>query len=361
MGFGGPIALAGDMQRDLVEQRGWISKEDYLEGLALAQLSPGPLAAQLAMYLGWVRGGRLGAALVGVAFVLPSLSMVMLLAVFYARFGTLGWMRGAFYGVGAAVVAIIARSAVKLARMTLARDALLWSVFGLTAVVTAVSESELVLLFVACGIVNMLLKAPPGALTRGGLHLVPAWLPACVLGAASWSTLAQVAWVFTKSGAFVFGSGLAIVPFLYQGVVQEHHWLDEQQFRDAVAVAMITPGPVVITGAFIGYLAAGAPGALVAVLGTFVPPFLVVALAARTVRKAAQKAPLATFLAGLTASATGAIAGATVILGRKAIFDVPTVLIALVASVALLSPKRVPEPVLIAVAGAVGFLLKRNV
>ncbi|MGH7859336.1 MAG: chromate transporter, partial [Candidatus Binatia bacterium] len=128
-GFGGPIALAGYMQRDLVERRRWISKQDYAEGLALAQLAPGPLAAQLAIYLGWVRFRNLGATLVAVAFVFPSFVMVLALSVLYLRLGGLPWMQGAFYGIGAAVIAIIARSAVKLVRMTLAADRLLWVVF----------------------------------------------------------------------------------------------------------------------------------------------------------------------------------------------------------------------------------------
>src|SRR5438477_3164843 len=151
-GFGGPIALAGYMQRDLVERRRWIAKQDYVEGLALAQLAPGPLAAQLAMYLGWVRAGVAGATLVSAAFILPSFVMVLALSVLYLRYGGLSWMQGAFYGIGAAVIAIIARSAVKLVRMTLARDRLLWVLFAVSALVTASTESELVWVFLLCGV-----------------------------------------------------------------------------------------------------------------------------------------------------------------------------------------------------------------
>src|SRR6184192_4484054 len=134
-GFGGPIALAGYMQRDLVERRKWISRQDYVEGLALAQLAPGPLAAQLAIYLGWVRGGVTGATLVGVAFILPSFLMVLALSALYLRYGGLAWMQGVFYGVGAAVIAVIARSAWKLVHMTLGQDRLLWVLFGVSALV----------------------------------------------------------------------------------------------------------------------------------------------------------------------------------------------------------------------------------
>jgi chromate transporter len=146
-GFGGPIALAGYMQRDLVERRSWVSREDYLEGLALAQLAPGPLAAQLAIYLGYLRAGTFGASAVGLAFIGPSFLMVLAIASAYVRYGGLPWMQPAFYGIGAAVVAIIARSAWKLARMVLRNDHLLWAIFMVLGVSTAVTGREIVWLF----------------------------------------------------------------------------------------------------------------------------------------------------------------------------------------------------------------------
>jgi chromate transporter len=353
-GFGGPIALAGHMQRDLVERRRWIAPQDYLEGLALSQLSPGPLAAQLAMYLGWVRGGAVGATAAGVAFVLPSFIMVIALAWTYVRVGG-PWIQGAFYGVGAAVVAVFARSVVKLARMTLARDVLLWILFAVSAAATAITESEIVWIVLASGAVAMFVKAPPSFGRHAGAAVaLPAFLSTGLHGAASDATLTRIAWFFTKAGAFVFGSGLAIVPFLYSGVVKEYGWLDDQQFRDAVAVAMITPGPVVITAGFIGYLAAGTAGAVLAAIGTFVPPYLVVVLAAKQVRRASQNRTLKAFIAGVTAAATGAIAGASFVLGRRAIVDAPTALLAAATLATLLSVKRIPEPVLIVAAALVG-------
>jgi chromate transporter len=359
VGFGGPIALAGYMQRDLVEERRWFSEADYKEGLALAQLSPGPLAGQLAMYLGWVRAGPLGALLIGGAFVLPSFVMVMVLAAFYVRYGGLPWMAGAFYGVGAGVIAVIARSAAKLAKMTLKKDALLWAVFAIVAIVTAVTGSEIVWLFLAGGLVAMLVRAPPRLGGGASALALPPILVTGLHGAAPASTLAQIAWYFTKAGAFVFGSGLAIVPFLYDGVVQRFHWLDDRQFLDAVAVAMITPGPVVITAGFIGFLAAGPLGAGLAALGTFLPPYLVVVIAARPLRSATRNASVKAFVAGVTAAAAGAIAGAAFVLGRRAIVDVSTALIALAVLGALLATKKIPEPILIVASGAAGLVLKK--
>jgi len=360
LGFGGPIALAGHMQQDLVEQRGWITPEEYKEGLALAQLAPGPLAAQLAMYLGWVRARALGATLVAIAFVGPSFLMVLVLSELYVRFGGLPWMQGLFYGVGAAVIAIIARSVLKLVRMTLGRDRLLWVLFATSALVTAWTESEIIWVFVVCGLVPLLVRGPQRAPATSALAFLPV-APGVAAGLASpasvgvlWKILAY----FAGAGLFVFGSGLAIVPFLYGGVVQQFHWLTERQFIDAVAVSMITPGPVVITVAFIGYLVAGLAGATLAAIGVFLPVYLVVVFVAPHFHRVAKNRQVKAFVDGVTAAATGAIAGAAVILSRRSLVDLPTIVIALVTLALLLAPRKIPEPVLIVAAGLVGLVLK---
>src|SRR6266536_6660839 len=290
-GFGGPIALAGYMQRDLVEERHWVSKADYLEGLAFSQLSPGPLAAQLAMYIGWLRAGFIGATLVGIAFILPSFLMAMVLAALYVHFGSLPWIQGMLYGIGAAVIAIIARSAIKLVRGTVGKDWLLWGIFAALAITTAWTKAEIIWLFLLCGAIAMLIKAP----RRGPARVMPVLffgslspLLTGIHGLASIATVRVLFLFFLKAGAFVFGSGLAIVPFLYGGVVAKFHWLTERQFVDGVAVAMITPGPVVITSAFIGFLVAGILGAVVAAVAVFAPPFLIVVLGAPYYRRFAQ-------------------------------------------------------------------------
>lgn len=356
-GFGGPIALAGYMQRDLVEVRRWISSEEYKEGLALAQLAPGPLAAQLAIYLGWVRGGVLGATLVGVAFVVPSFLMVLALAAMYLRLGGLPWMQGMFYGIGAAVIAIIGRSAYKLVKSTLSRDWLLWAIFAVSAVSTAWTESEIIWLFVLSGVVALVVRQ--GSFRPGSAAAVlPVWLISGLHGPAAGTTLATLFWYFAEAGAFVFGSGLTIVPFLYGGVVRDFQWLTERQFLDAVAVAMITPGPVVITVAFIGHLVGGPLGAMLAALGVFLPCYLLVVIPAPYFRRFANNPRLKAFVDGVTAAATGAIAGAAFVLGRRAIIDLPTALIAAGTLVVLLTIKRVPEPLVILLAGGVGLALR---
>jgi len=356
-GFGGPIALAGYMQRDLVERRKWISKEDYLEGLALAQLAPGPLAAQLAIYLGWLRYGTVGATLVSIAFILPSFLMVLALSAIYVRFGGLSWMQGLFYGIGAAVIAIIGRSAYKLVRMTLAKDALLWVLFLASAFVTAWTEREIVWVFLGSGVVALAAKARPRLSGAAAFTVVPTWLLAGLGDPATPGTLWRVTLYFAEAGAFVFGSGLAIVPFLYGGVVNQFHWLTERQFLDAVAVAMITPGPVVITVSFIGYLVGGPVGATLAAIGVFLPCYLFVVIPARYFRRSAQHPRVKAFVDGVTAAATGAIAGAGFVLGRRAIIDLPTAAIGLGTLLTLVYARRIPEPLVIVAAGLIGLTL----
>ncbi len=366
-GFGGPIALAGYMQRDLVERRRWISAEDYRVGLALAQLAPGPLAAQLAIYLGYFQGGFRGATLVGVVFIVPSFLMVVLLGALYVRYGGLWWMQALFYGIGACVIGIIIRAAYKLTRSTIKMDWLLWAIFGVMAISTAWAEQEIIWLFILCGLVALFAKAPPvwtaqlfGGRGRPLLAAAPfLHLTEGLLGPVSGKTMGNILWFFIKAGAFVFGSGLAIVPFLYGGVVQEFAWLNDRQFLDAVAVAMITPGPVVITVGFIGYLVAGLYGAAAAALGVFLPVYLFVVIPSPWFKRHMNQPQLSAFVAGVTAAATGAIAGAAFVLGRRAIFDLPTAAIAL-ATLGIVWRWKVPEPFLIAAAGIIGLLAFRS-
>jgi chromate transporter len=360
VGFGGPVALAGYMHRDLVEARKWFSEADYREGLALAQLAPGPMAAQLAIYLGYVHYRVLGATLVGLAFVIPSFLMVVLLGWAYRLYGGIGWMQAVFYGVGAAVIGIIAMSAYKLTVKSVGRDRLLWAIYLLLAAVTVITESEIAWLFLAAGVLVWLWRAPPRNWWSKGPLAGLATEPLAVAGSAAaamdWSLLTQIGVFFAKAGAFVFGSGLAIVPFLYGGVVTETHWLTERQFVDAVAVAMITPGPVVITVGFIGYLIAGLPGACVAALATFLPCYLFTILPAPYFKKYGKLPAIVAFVDGVTAAAVGAITGAVVVLAKRSLIDVPTVLLAVVTALLLWRFKKLQEPAIVAGAALLGLL-----
>jgi chromate transporter len=364
-GFGGPVALIGFMHRDLVEQRRWIDEDEYRLGVALAQIMPGPLAAQLAIALGYFQRGVLGATAVGLAFVVPSFFMVIAISLAYRRFGGLWWMQALFYGIGAAVIAIITIAAYKLARSTNKRDPLLWAVFGALVIVTMWAEAELAEFFVIAGLVTLFARARPtraqalaagfgGAAVVAAIWLIERWVVTLKVGGEQ--VLLQILVFFTKAGAFVFGSGLAIVPFLHQGVVQQFGWLNEQQFIDAVAVAMITPGPVVITVVFIGFLAAGFLGAVAAAVGIFLPVYLFTIIPAPWFSRNRDNALLKAFVLGATSAATGAIAGAVLLLARRAIYDVPTAAVALI-SLGVLWRFKVPEPILVAAAGLIGLIV----
>jgi chromate transporter len=357
-GFGGPIALAGFMQRDLVEDRRWISRDDYMDGLALSQLAPGPLAAQLAIYLGYVRGGVLGATIVALLFVVPSFLMVWAISAAYVRFGGLPWMQAVFYGVGASVIGIIARSTFKLTRLTLGSSVLLWIIATVMAITTAWTEREIAWLFVLAGLVAVAVVVPWCNSRPSATSITPVLFAVAAPSAATQAaSLPTIFWFFVKAGAFVFGSGLAIVPFLYGEVVQTNHWLTDRQFLDAVAVAMITPGPVVITVAFIGYLMAGAWGMTIAALGVFLPVYLLVVIPAPYFRRHRSQPTVKAFVDGVSAAATGAIAGAAYVLGTRALTDLVTVAVA-VTTFAVLSRWKMSELWPIGAAATLGVLVR---
>lgn len=364
-GFGGPVALVGYMHRDLVEHKKWITEDEYKEGLALAQLAPGPLAAQLGIYLGFVHYRYIGATFCGLAFVIPSFVMVVLIGMAYKIFGGLPWMQSLFYGISAAVIGIIALSSYKLTTKSVSKFTfsdiekrwLLWSFYLIALAVTVITETENIWLFVSCGLVYMIIKSPPSFIKNNKLTSL-ILLVSVGFWQFNFTTLEQIALFFTQAGAFVFGSGLAIVPFLHSGVVNTYHWLTEKQFVDAVAVAMITPGPVVITVGFIGYLVAGFPGACVAAVATFLPCYLFTVIPAPYFKKIAKNSSIKSFVDGITAAVIGALVGAVIIIAMKSIIDIPTFLIAAATVLALLFIKKIQEPYIILVAALLGLVIK---
>jgi chromate transporter len=291
--------------------------------------------------------------------------MVVLLGMAYQLYGGLAWMQAAFYGVGAAVIGIIAMSAYKLTIKSISKFELpamkakwlLWLFYMAGIAITVITEREEILLFLACGVLYMVIKAPPQWLKK------PSVLPAGILVSTGFwkydgKTLQEIGWFFAKAGAFVFGSGLAIVPFLHGGVVKEFGWLNEHQFVDAVAVAMITPGPVVITVGFIGYLVAGFPGACVAALATFLPCYVFTMAFAPSFKKIAKNTSIKAFVDGITAAVIGALVGSVIVIGLRSVIDIPTLLIAVAVVLALMYVKKLQEPYIIGIAAIIGFLIK---
>lgn len=359
-GFGGPIALVGYMQRDLVERRGWFSQAQFQQGLAVGQTMPGPLAAQVAMWLGYLERGSLGAIAVAVPFVIPPFALVTTVAVLYTEYQGLPWVHDVFLGVGPAVLAIIAIAAYRLARSTNKGDPVLWAIAAVLCAVTAIAGAEIVWLFLLAGAFGAVYYG--GGLPRlPGLAAVsPVGLLAAINGLAwtgSGAPLAAMALFFAKAGAFTFGSGLAIVPFLHEGLVEDRGWLTEQQFLDAVAMGLITPGPVVIMATFAGYLVGGLLGAIVATAAVFLPVYLFVVVPGAFIRRHEHHPRLQGFVKGATAAAAGAIAGAAIVIAGQVLEGGGSIAVALTALALLLLPAvKVTEPAIVAAAAAVGLV-----
>jgi chromate transporter len=343
LGFGGPVALANLMRRDLVEARGWITPDEYEDGLALAAACPGPLAYQLGVYCGYIRFGIAGALAVAVAFGLPPFLLVTAGAALYRTFAGDWHLRALFYGIAPVVVALIVKACWNLGAKTLRRDARAWIYAVVACAITAILQREIATLFIAAGLLGILVFSGP----------VPPASPARPLAVAA---VPQLFIFFFKTGLLVFGSGLVIVPFLKTQVVDQYHWLDNRTFLDAVAVGMISPGPVVITATFVGYLLAGMPGAAAATAGIFSPPVLFVILATPLLLRHRAHPRLRGFIRGVSTAVVGVLVGTTWLVGRAAIVDVTTLIIAVVSVLIVVYSKRVPEPLVIVAGGIAGLI-----
>jgi chromate transporter len=357
LGFGGPVALVGQMERELVTERGWLTKQQMREAVAVCQSMPGPLAIQVGVYISYLRGGFWGAWAGGWAFILPNFMIVAALGALYVHFGGLQPVTAIFYGVSPAVIALILHSCYRLAKLGM-EDWLQWALAAICFGVTVALQAEVALLFIGAGIVGILYYGGFWHRARSTMPLLAATPLAPVVPiapVASASTLTKLLLFFLKAGALTFGSGLVIVPFLQQGVVQQYGWLGERDFLIAVAVGMISPGPVVITATFVGYLVAGFWGSLAATIGIFLPSFILVLVAAPLLARHRSNRNVQGFVKGAYAAAIGTILGASVLLGRIAIGDWLTVLVAVAALVALVRWK-VSNPLLMAVTAVIGLI-----
>src|SRR6266850_246933 len=275
LGFGGPVALCGQMEKELVEERKWLTKDELRDGIAVYQSLPGPLAIQVGIYVSYLRGGFWGAWAGGWAFILPNFVIVAALGALYVYLGDLSPVTAIFYGVAPAVIALILSSCYSLAKLGM-EDWLQWAIAAVCLAVTVILQAEVALLFIGAGIVGILYYGSLFKRTPPALSVTVAPVLAQLAPTASGSILGKLLLFFLKAGSLTFGSGLVIVPFLEQGLVQQFGWLDQRQFLIAVAIGMISPGPVVITATFVGYLVAGFWGSVVSTIGIFLPSFLLV-------------------------------------------------------------------------------------
>jgi chromate transporter len=360
LGFGGPVALANYMRRDLVEVRGWISDEEYENGLALAAACPGPLAYQLGVYCGYIRFGVIGGLAVAVAFGLPPFLIVSAAAYFYVRFTGNWQLRALFYGIAPVVVALIVKACWNLGKRTLRSDRLAWVFAVIACGITVVVEKELAVMFIAAGVIGAFLFARGSAMKQPAAPSAKARTNAILLlpsAAGTFSgTTAKLFLFFFKTGLLVFGSGLVIVPFLKTQVVDQYHWLNNRQFLDSVAMGMMSPGPVVITATFVGYLLNGFAGALAATIGIFAGPVLFTVLATPILLRYHKHPGVAGFIRGVGVTVVGVLVGTTYLIGKEAIGDWLTAVIAIVSLLAITFWKKLPEPVVILAGGIIGLL-----
>ena len=366
LGFGGPVALVGQMERELVGDKKWVTKDEMREGIAVCQSLPGPLAIQVGIWISYIRGGFWGAWAGGWAFILPNFIIVATLAALYVRFEGLPAIAAIFYGVSPAVIALILHSCYRLTKLGM-KDWLEWALAAAAFVITVAVQAEVALVFIGCGIVGLLyygslFRGRRAASTTSLLGGVP-----LVTGATQGSLgaiLGKLLTFFLKAGSLTFGSGLVIVPFLEKGLVQQTGWLDHREFLVAVAMGMISPGPVVITATFVGYLVAarlggslldGFWGSLVSTIGIFLPSFLLILIVAPILMRYRQNPNVQGFIKGAYAAAIGTILGACILLGKIAIGDWLTALVA-VGSLVVLFRWKVSNPVLVAATAIIGLI-----
>jgi chromate transporter len=354
LGFGGPVALVGQMERELVDGKKWLTKEQMREAIAICQSLPGPLAIQVGVYVSYLRGGFWGAWAGGWSFILPNFFIVAGLGALYVYLGDLPPITAIFYGVSPAVIALILHSCYRLAKLGM-EDWLQWAIAAVCLVVTVVLQAEVALLFIGAGLVGILYYGSLFSRTPKALSVTAAPVLAALVPDASSSVISKLLLFFLKAGSLTFGSGLVIVPFLEQGVVQQFGWLDQRQFLIAVAIGMISPGPVVITATFVGYLVAGFWGSLASTVGIFLPSFLFVLIAAPLLARHRANPNVQGFVKGAYGAAIGTILGACILLGRIAIGDWLTALIGIV-SLAVLFRWKVSNPLLIAATGVIGLI-----
>jgi len=355
LGFGGPVALCGLMEKELVGERGWLTKEEMRDAIAVSQALPGPLAIQVGIFIAYLRGGFWGAWAGGWAFILPNFLIVAALGALYVHFGGLSWMTALFYGVSPAVIALILHSCWRLAKLGM-EDWLQWLIAIVCFGVTIWLQAEVAILFIGAGILGILYYGSPfrgGKEPTGILALAP--LAVGTGKEPTLSVLGQLSAFFLKAGSLTFGSGLVIVPFLEKELVQQHGWLGGREFLVAVAVGMMSPGPVVITATFVGYLVAGFWGSLVSTISIFLPSFILILAVAPILVRHRGNANVQGFVKGAYAAAIGTILGACVLLGKIAIGDWLTALIA-AGSLAVLFRWKVSNPLLVGITAAIGLV-----
>jgi chromate transporter len=337
--FGGPAAHIAMMEDEVVRRRGWMTRERLLDLFGAANLIPGPSSTELAIHIGHDRAGWPGLIVAGVCFILPAVAIVVAIAWAYVRFGALPAVGGVLYGIKPVIIAVVVQALWGLLRAAVKSVAL--GALGLLALVASVLGVDELIVLAAAGAAVALGRGAGPRLGRGAFPAA-GWAP---LGAGPTPGVGPAVttfglwplfWVFLKIGAVLFGSGYVLLAFMRSDLVERLHWLTEAQLLDAVAVGQVTPGPVFTTATFVGYVLGGGAGAAIATLGIFLPAFVFVAISGPLVPRIRRSPSASAVLDGVNVASLGLMAAVTIALGRGAIVDVPTAILAAASAVALI-------------------------
>lgn len=335
--FGGPAAHIAMMDDEVVKRRQWISRDCLLDLIGVTNLLPGPNSTELAIHIGYERAGWAGLLVAGSCFILPAMILVWLLAIVYVRYQTVPQVAWLLYGIKPVIIAVVLQALWKLSKKA-AKDTPT-TIAGILAIAAYFAGLNEILLLLLIGVAVMLIKnLHSGDQTTSGFYLLPL---SGILAQGGVATTAvslgwgSVFWFFLKIGSVLYGSGYVLLAFLQRDLVERHHWLTSQQLIDAVAIGQITPGPVFTTATFVGYLLAGNAGAIAGTIGIFLPAFLLVGIVNPWATKIRQSSWAGSFLDGVNAASLGLMAGVTYTLGRAALVDWLTAIVAILSAIAL--------------------------
>jgi chromate transporter len=334
LAWGGPAAQIAMIKRECVDEEGWVSEESFRKTLAVFQVLPGPEAHELCVYFGRVRGGKLGGFLAGLGFMLPGFVLMLALSVLYVEVNLAGHLDELFYGLSAAVGAVVARAVVRLSR-TFITDAALAVLAVAAFALTLFAEASFVLVLLGAGLAYELWTNAERWTGRAESFSLGPAVVLVLTGAVTLSLTASIFWEGLKAGLLTFGGAFTVIPFLQESSVNAHHWLTDSQFVDGLAMSGVLPAPLIIFSTFVGYVAGGLTGALVMTLGIFLPAFVFPIFLHRQLVAVAENVRLHPFLLGVAAAVVGLIAAVTVQIVDTSVVDVPTALLAIAAFLAL--------------------------
>lgn len=349
IGFGGPMAHIAMMDSELIERRKWATKDEFLDGLTVCNILPGPASTQLGIYMGYIKGGILGGTLAGIAFILPAFIIITILSYVYFEFGEIPSMTGILYGINAVVIALISSSLLNMYKKSVVSKSQ-FTIFILTTIAITFFKVNMIVAMLLAGVVGVFIYSNPFK-AKNHRKVLSVGFPLIFT-----SMLSKLFIFFIKVGSFIYGGGLVIIPFIENEVVNKLGWLTQSEFLAGIALGQVTPGPVIITAAFIGYKVLGVIGALISTVAIFIPSFIFILIAAPYLKKLKDIPWIKGALKAINAAVIGSILSLIISLVPAAIIDGPTFLIAAVGFISIIRYK-VNVFWCVAISGILGLVL----